>query len=726
MMLVSTSLLITTLDLSAESVNDLEVGMVDKAVIELEEDLKELGFASNEESTEKFDEDTKESIKSFQSYFDLEVNGKANEETLNKIDDILSSPFREGEYHEETIKLKKLLKSLGYWDTSSPTPLYDSRTVEMVEAFQADNSLPQSGIADEATWELLETLGDEPLTNPTRRADVIPLKENLELLGFGTFSLTDVYGSATERAVRSFQEYYNLTADGVADSATVEKLEEVALAATPFQNGERHEDTVILKEYLYTLGFWDSKSGTPLYGSKTERKIREFQEAYGLHESGVADPITWDVLEEEATGPLRNRMYRDDVVELKRNLELLGFGSFNMTAVCASQTEQSVRDFQAYFGLTVDGVVGDQTANKLEELAGSTFQNGERHEDTVILKEYLYTLGFWDSKSGTPLYGSKTERKVREFQEAYGLRESGIADPITWDVLEEEATGPLRNRMYRDDVVELKRNLELLGFGSFNMTDLFASQTEQSVRDFQAYFGLTVDGVVGDQTANKLEELAGSPFQNGERHEDTVILKEYLYTLGFWDSKSGTPLYGSKTERKVREFQEAYGLRESGIADPITWDVLEEEATGPLRNRMYRDDVVELKRNLELLGFGSFNMTDLFASQTEQSVRDFQAYFGLTVDGVVGDQTANKLEELAGSPFQNGERHEDTVILKEYLYTLGFWDSKSGTPLYGSKTERKVREFQEAYGLRESGIADPITWDVLEEEATGPLRNRMY
>src|SRR5690625_5191962 len=122
MMLVSTSLLITTLDLSAESVNDLEVGMVDKAVIELEEDLKELGFASNEESTEKFDEDTKESIKSFQSYFDLEVNGKANEETLNKIDDILSSPFREGEYHEETIKLKKLLKSLGYWDTSSPTP----------------------------------------------------------------------------------------------------------------------------------------------------------------------------------------------------------------------------------------------------------------------------------------------------------------------------------------------------------------------------------------------------------------------------------------------------------------------------------------------------------------------------------------------------------------------------------------------------------------------------
>src|SRR5690625_4070729 len=477
MMLVSTSLLITTLDLSAESVNDLEVGMVDKAVIELEEDLKELGFASNEESTEKFDEDTKESIKSFQSYFDLEVNGKANEETLNKIDDILSSPFREGEYHEETIKLKKLLKSLGYWDTSSPTSLYDSRTVEMVEAFQADNSLPQSGIADEATWELLETLGDEPLTNPTRRADVIPLKENLELLGFGTFSLTDLYGSATERAVRSFQEYYNLTADGVADSATVEKLEEVALAATPFQNGERHEDTVILKEYLYTLGFWDSKSGTPLYGSKTERKVREFQEAYGLRESGIADPITWDVLEEEATGPLRNRMYRDDVIPLKENLEHLGFGSFNMTNLYASQTEQAVRNFQRYFGLKADGIADESTVNKLEEIANSPFQNGERHADTVTLKEHLYTLGFWDSESGTTLYGSKTERIVEEFQAHFGLIVNGIADPVTWDKVETIINSPYQNRNNHPDIPRIKEMLQGLGFGSFNNTNLFASKT---------------------------------------------------------------------------------------------------------------------------------------------------------------------------------------------------------------------------------------------------------
>src|SRR5690625_3612830 len=120
MMLFSTTLLIKPPVFSAVGDNELEElekGMADEAVIELEEDLKELGFTSIEEPTEEFDEDTKQSIKSFQSYFDLEVDGKANEETLNKIDDVLSSPFQEGEYHEETVKIKEMLSTLGYWDT---------------------------------------------------------------------------------------------------------------------------------------------------------------------------------------------------------------------------------------------------------------------------------------------------------------------------------------------------------------------------------------------------------------------------------------------------------------------------------------------------------------------------------------------------------------------------------------------------------------------------------
>src|SRR5690625_2185592 len=661
MMLFSTTLLIKPPVFSAEGDNELEElekGMADEAVIELEEDLKELGFTSIEEPTEEFDEDTKQSIKSFQSYFDLEVDGKANEETLNKIDDVLSSPFQEGEYHEETVKLKEMLSTLGYWDTSNVTTLYDSHTETAVQEFQADNDLPQSGIVDEVTLESLEVLVDEPLRNRMRRDDVIPLKEKLEFLGFGSFNMTDLYATQTEQAVRNFQSYYDLNVDGIVGEETSAKLKEIAQATEPFQNGKRHADTVTLKEYLYVLGFWDNKSGTTLYGPQTERAVRSFQESSDLNDSGVADPVTWEVLVEKATAPLQNPMYRDDVIPLKEKLEFLGFGSFNMTDYYGPQTEQAVRDFQRSYGLTVDGIVGDATLQKLDQVAN----------------------------------------------------------------------GPLRNRMNRQDVIPLKENLQHLGYGSFNMTDLFASATEAAVRafqsDYQDYYDLSVNGIADSDTVSALEEIANTPFQNRNRHSETRTLKDYLYVLGFWDSKDGTNLYGNRTEQAVREFQSSNNLLETGIADPITWDILEKKATAPIQNRMYRDDVIPLKEKLELLGFGSFNMTDLFASQTERAVREFQSYYqeyyDLTVSGVVDNKTLGSLEELVNSPFQDENRHEYTETLKDQMYVLGFWDSKNGTNLYGSRTARAIRDFQSAFGLRESGVADPKTQDVLEAEAKGP------
>src|SRR5690625_2211091 len=223
------------------------------------------------------------------------------------------------------------------------------------------------------------------------------------------------------------------------------------------------------------------------------------------------------------------------------------------------------------------------------------------------------------------------EESVLELQFSTDLRVTDIADPITWEVLEEKATGPLQNRMYREDVIPLKVKLEFLGFGSFNLTDLFAAQTERAVRDFQSYYqdyyDLTVSGVVDTETLASLEELVNSPFQYENRHEYTGTLKDQMYILGFWDSKNGTSLYGSRTERAIRDFQSAYGLRESGIADPKTQNVLETEANGPLKNPMYREDARELKENLEKLGFGSFNLTDYYGPQTERAVREFQSYY---------------------------------------------------------------------------------------------------
>ncbi|WP_404455539.1 peptidoglycan-binding protein [Oceanobacillus kapialis] len=557
---------------------------------------------------------------------------------------------------------------------------------------------------------------------------VVELKEKLSRLGFGSFdSLNNYFGETTEKALKEFQEYFSLSVTGIVDDLTLGKMEGVL--SSPFQNGKRHEATITLKENLAILGFLSFENPTTLYGSGTEAGVKAFQEANGLPVSGIYEPITQEYVEGQITGPLQKGMYRDDAIELKENLVRLGFASFsNPNNYFGSQTEQAVEDFQAYYSVSVTGMVDENTLGKMGEVLSSPFQNGRRHEATITLKENLAILGFLSFKNPTTFYGSGTEAGVKAFQEANGLPVSGIYEPITQELVEEQITGPLKKGMYRNDAIALKEDLVRLGFASFsNPNNYFGSQTEQAVEDFQAYYSVSVTGMVDENTLGKMGEVLSSPFQNGKRHEATITLKENLAILGFLSFKNPTTFYGSGTEAGVKAFQEANGLPVSGIYEPITKEHVEDQITGPLKKGMYRDDAIELKENLVRLGFASFkDPNNYFGSQTEQAVEDFQAYYSLSKTGIADEPTLGKMEEVLSSPFQNGKRHEATIILKENLAVLGFLSFNNPTTLYGSETEAGVKAFQEANGLPVSGIYEPITKEHVEDQITGPLKKGMY
>src|SRR5699024_1282639 len=102
------------------------------------------------------------------------------------------------------------------------------------------------------------------------------------------------------------------------------------------------------------------------------------------------------------------------------------------------------------------------------------------------------------------------------------------------------------------------------------INDLYDAQTEASVREFQQYYGLVINGIAESATLNEIKTILNSPFQLGKENEGTIQLKKDLAKLGFEISNNPTKLYGSKTERTVREFQEFYGLAVNGIADSVT------------------------------------------------------------------------------------------------------------------------------------------------------------
>ncbi|WP_404455536.1 peptidoglycan-binding protein [Oceanobacillus kapialis] len=699
----------------------LEKGVHDERVIDLKESLSQLGFGSFN-STDYFDEATEQAVEIFQEYYGLSVTGIANDVTLQEIDSVLASPFQNGERHEDTIKLKENLAILGFLDFDNPTTYFGSKTEAGVKAFQEANGLPVSGIYEEVTQLTVESQATGPLKKGMYRNDAIELKENLVRLGFASFSNPNHYfGSQTEQAVEDFQAYYNLTVTGIADDATIGKVEDIL--SSPFQNGERHEDTIKLKEDLAVLGYLDFGNPTTYYGSVTEAGVKAFQEENDLPVSGIYEEVTRQHVEAKATAPLEKGMYREDAIELKENLVRLGFASFsNPNNYFGSQTEQAVEEFQAYYSLPGTGVADDATIEKIATVLSSPFQKGERHEDTIKMKEDLAVLGYLDFDNPTTYFGSVTEAGVKAFQEENDLPVSGIYEEVTQHHVEAQATAPLQKGMYRDDAIELKENLVQLGFAFFsNPNNYFGSQTEQAVEYFQDYYSLNVTGIADEATIEKLEAVLSSPLQKGERHEDTIKVKEDLAILGYLSFDNPTTLYGAITEAAVIAFQEDNGLPISGIYEEVTRQQVEAQASGPLKKGMFRNDAIEFKEKLVRLGFASFNSpNNYFGSQTEQATKDLQEYYRLSETGVADETTLDKIEEILSSPFQNGEKHEMTIGMKENLKSLGFLSFDNPTDYYGTTTEAGVRAFQEHFDLPVSGIAEPNTFAKIEEILSSP------
>ncbi|TAE92058.1 MAG: peptidoglycan-binding protein [Oscillatoriales cyanobacterium] len=121
---------------------------------------------------------------------------------------------------------------------------YGSRTTSAVSAFQQSKRLNSDGIVDKETWTALAAdpaaKASENLQGnaPTQNSDPVPsnpataltkgaagskvktLQVRLEVQGYDPGPIDGIFGARTATAVKKFQEYKGLTADGVVDEIT--------------------------------------------------------------------------------------------------------------------------------------------------------------------------------------------------------------------------------------------------------------------------------------------------------------------------------------------------------------------------------------------------------------------------------------------------------------------------------------------------------------------------
>lgn len=135
---------------------------------------------------------------------------------------------------------------------------------------------------------------------------------------------------------------------------------------------------------------------------------------------------------------------------------------------------------------------------------------------------------------------------------------------------------------------------------------MFDDGVEKAVRELQQSRGLLVDGVVGPDTAEALQEarqqLGGRLLYRSVSHpfagDDVGELQKRLADMGF-DVGRCDGIFGKRTEDALREFQHNRGLVNDGCCGPMTLRELERLQRTVVGGRPY-----ELRESEKLRGAG--------------------------------------------------------------------------------------------------------------------------
>ena len=440
--------------------------------------------------------------------------------------------------------------------------------------------------------------------------------------------------------------------------------------------------------------------------------------------------------------PLRQGDSGTAVFTLQRQLNRIAkdypfFGKLTVDGVFGPRMVSTVKTFQRQFNLTADGVVGRQTWYKISYIY-------------VSVKDLAELTSEGETSSGTLSDGSWGGTALRT-----GSTGSAVEQVQFWlnTLAQYESALP-----------------------SLSVDGSYGAATASAVRAFQRRYGLTVDGVVGRETWNAIyNEFRSIQSDNGtpNAYPGTALREgasgQNVRLVQFWLKIAHTVYsrlndltvdgrFGAATTAAVKRFQTYFGLTSDGVVGRTTWNKLYEvyndiankllssslrpgEYPGILRRGSSGTAVRELQFYLYLLSayessIPAVGIDGSFGAATENAVRAYQRFAGLTVDGIVGRATWESLYGKAsalrssgpvvtlkrlpypGQPLRVGSEGSDvlyyTILLRRIAY---YFESVEAPPLatsYTGETAAATRSAQALLGLPETGIADAETWTAVE------------
>lgn len=210
-------------------------------------------------------------------------------------------------------------------------------------------------------------------------------------------------------------------------------------------------------------------------------------------------------------------------------------------------------------------------------------------------------------------------------------------------------------------------------WGSQNL----AQQGLNSVQILRRYYGNDIEIVTNAPVRGYVPSYPGTPLRRGSRGPDVVQMQVMLNRIG--QNYPAIPrvtadgIFGQQTENAVRAFQRIFNLTEDGIVGKSSWyqmvrlyvgvtrlAELESEgqrfvgiswqAPASLQSGSSGQSVRQLQYMLNVVSqfvnsIPTVAEDGIFGEATQNAVRAFQRFAGLTVDGIVGPATWNALYE---------------------------------------------------------------------------------
>jgi len=133
------------------------------------------------------------------------------------------------------------------------------------------------------------------LKRGSKGPEVRELQEALVELDFKPGEVDGTFGVYTESAVKAFQKWTKLSADGIVGPDTWEKIDDADRSDPTLREGSTGVAVRGLQRRLIAAGFGiDDIDGR--FGAQTQAAVRAFQERHDLDVDGIAGPQTWERL----------------------------------------------------------------------------------------------------------------------------------------------------------------------------------------------------------------------------------------------------------------------------------------------------------------------------------------------------------------------------------------------------------------------------------------------